>query len=640
MRSLRIIAAPLLLLAASPLLAAAPPPAEDLEAAVARMAKIGSCTSPSFSPDGKRLAFISNLSGGPQVWTVATEGGWPEQVTAFEDQVNNVDWSPDGRWLAFSMAPGGGLNTQIYLARPDGQSVTRITEGGKINNNLGGWSHDGRFVRLVSTRRDPGALDAYLYDVASRELRLVAENPGTGGLVDLSRDGRRAVVQRVRSRGDSNLFLVDPTTRTEALLTPHEGPATFVGGQLSPDGSTVYLGSNKDRDLIAFARVRLGADGRPGPIEVLAERADAELSTFEVTRDGATALLVWNVAGRSELVFLDLATGRQTAGPKLPGGLVGGIDVSDDGRLFAMAVSGSTLPSDIWVLDRASGQLRQVTRSQHAGVDLASLIEPELVRFPAHDGIELSGWLYRPRGAGGPGPVVISFHGGPESQERPGFNATYQALLARGIAVLAPNVRGSSGFGKRFINLDNGPLRVDSVRDIKASADYLVKSGVADPGRMGIMGGSYGGYMTMAGLTEYPDLFAAGANLYGIVNFETFFSHTEPWMAAVSTIEYGDPATQKEMLRALSPLHKLDRVKAPTLVLHGANDTNVPVVEAEQVVDFLKKRGVPVDYVLFPDEGHGFRKAPNRVRAAVAIVRWFDEHLNKGAAGARAGMHR
>ena len=640
MRSLRILAAPLLLLASSSLLAAAPAPVDDLETTVARMAKIGSCNSPSFSPDGKRLAFVSNLSGVPQVWTVAAEGGWPEQVTAFEDQVGNVDWSPDGRWLAFSMAPGGGLNTQVYLVRPDGQAVTRITEGGKTNNNLGGWSYDGRAVRLVSTRRDPGALDAYLYDVASGEQRLVAENPGTGALADVSRDGRRALVLRVKSRGDSNLFLIDLTTGQEALLTPHEGPGTFVAGQLSPDGSTVYLGSNKDRDLIAFARVRIGADGKPGPVEVVAERQDAELSSFEVTRDGATAALVWNVAGRSELVFLDLATGRQTPGPKLPGGLVGGTDFSDDGRLFAMAVSGSTLPSDLWVLDRTSGQLRQVTHSQRAGVDLAALIEPELVRFPAHDGLELSGWLYRPKGTRGPGPVVISFHGGPESQERPGFNATYQGLLARGIAVLAPNVRGSSGFGKRFINLDNGPLRVDSVRDIKASADYLVKAGIADPGRLGIMGGSYGGYMTMAGLTEYPDLFAAGANLYGIVNFETFFSHTEPWMAAISTVEYGDPATEKEMLRALSPLHKLDRVKAPTLVLHGANDTNVPVVEAEQVVDVLKKRGVPVDYVLFPDEGHGFRKAPNRVRASIAIVRWFEEHLARETAGTKAGMHR
>jgi dipeptidyl aminopeptidase/acylaminoacyl peptidase len=259
-------------------------------------------------------------------------------------------------------------------------------------------------------------------------------------------------------------------------------------------------------------------------------------------------------------------------------------------------------------------------------VDLARLASPELVRFPAHDGLELSGWLYRPPG-GGPGPVVISFHGGPEGQERPGFSYTYQALLARGIGVFAPNVRGSSGFGKRFVNLDNGPLRVDAIKDIESCADFLVGRRIADPRRIGIMGGSYGGYMTLAGLTEFPDLFAAGANLYGMVNFETFFAHTEPWMAAISTVEYGDPATQKDLLRRLSPLHKLARVKAPLLVLHGANDTNVPLVEAKQVEEDLRKRGVPVEAVIFPDEGHGFRKIPNRVRAAVEIVRWFERYL-------------
>ncbi|HZL85929.1 MAG TPA: prolyl oligopeptidase family serine peptidase, partial [Candidatus Krumholzibacteria bacterium] len=204
----------------------------------------------------------------------------------------------------------------------------------------------------------------------------------------------------------------------------------------------------------------------------------------------------------------------------------------------------------------------------------------------------------------------------------------YQALLARGIAVFAPNVRGSSGFGKRFVNLDNGALRVDGVADIQSSVAHVVSNGVADPKRIGIMGGSYGGYMVMAGLTEYPDLFAAGANLFGVVNFETFFKHTEPWMAAISTIEYGDPATQADLLRRLSPIHRVDRVVAPTLVLHGANDTNVPVVEAEQVVESLRSRGVPVEYVLFPDEGHGWRKTPNRIRSAVAIVRWFSEHLD------------
>lgn len=223
--------------------------------------------------------------------------------------------------------------------------------------------------------------------------------------------------------------------------------------------------------------------------------------------------------------------------------------------------------------------------------------------------------------------MVLSFHGGPEGQERPGFNTTYQALLARGIAVFAPNVRGSSGFGKRFVNLDNGALRENAVRDIKATVDYVLGAKLADPRRIGIMGGSYGGYMVMEGLTEYPELFAAGADLYGVVNFETFFKNTQPWMAAISKVEYGDPATQSEMLKKLSPIHRVERVRAPTIVLHGANDTNVPVIEAEQVVENLKRRGVPVEYVLFPDEGHGWRKTSNRIRSTVRIVSWFDRYL-------------
>lgn len=626
MRSVRLSL--LFALLAVPAFAAAE---DDLEALVSRMARTGSCSSPSFSPDGRRLAVICNLSGLPQVWTVPTAGGWPTQVTALDDQVSGVEWSPkESDVLAFSLAPGGGLNEQVYVVRPDGLALQRLTEGGKVNNRLVGWTHDGRYLRLGSNRANPGSLDSYLFDVPRGRLRLVAVNPGVGTLTDVSRDGRWGLVSRVKSRGDSNVFLVGIEERGEVLLTPHEPPGTFAGGSFSPDGRTVYFSSNKDRDRIAFSRVRIDQAGKPGPVEVIAAREDAELDDYEITEDGRTAALVWNVAGRSELAFLDLQTLKETPGPELPGDIAGNMDFSTDGKLLALVVSGSTRPADVWVLDRDSGDLRQVTFSPHAGVDLASLVAPELVEFQAADGLELSGWLYRARGQNGPGPVVISFHGGPEGQERPTFSSTYQALLTRGISVFAPNVRGSSGFGKKFVNLDNGALRVGAVQDIKACVDYLVGRKIADPKRIGIMGGSYGGYMTMAGLAEYPDLFAAGANLFGVVNFETFFSHTEPWMAAISTIEYGDPSTQKDMLRQLSPIHKVDRVKAPTIVLHGANDTNVPVVEAEQVVESLKKRGIPVEYVLFPDEGHGFRKTPNRVRSTVAIVEWFEHHLKAG----------
>jgi len=268
-----------------------------------------------------------------------------------------------------------------------------------------------------------------------------------------------------------------------------------------------------------------------------------------------------------------------------------------------------------------------VTSSPHAGVPLDTLGRPDLARFRAHDDLALSGWLYRPTAAPGAGPLVLDFHGGPEDQARPAFNGLYQALLSQGIAVFAPNVRGSSGFGTTFLTLDNGARRVDAIRDIKACVDYVVSNGLVDPRRIGIMGGSYGGYMTMAGLTEYPALFAAGVNLFGIVNFETFFAQTEPWMAAISTVEHGDPDTEAALLRALSPIHRIDRVVAPTGVLHGANDTNVPVVEAEQVVASLEGRGVPVKFVLFPDEGHGFKKTANILRSTETIVRWFATHL-------------
>ena len=496
-----------------------------------------------------------------------------------------------------------------------------------LANWLGRWSHDGCTLLLSSNRRDPSAMDSYLVDIATSELRLVAENRGIGRLSDVSRDGRRAVLYRMQNRSDDNLFLLDLARNTEVLLTPHQGPGSFGGGTFAPDGSAVYLSSNAERELAAFCRIALGEEGQPGPIEVLAARDDAELQEFALSDDGATAALLWNVAGRNELAVLNLATLEASVGTALPAQIALSPTFSRDGRRLALVVQGATMPWDIWTLDLPSGELRQLTNSSHPGVDLQALVRPELVRFHAHDGLELSGWLYRPRGAPSPSPIVLSFHGGPEAQERPRFSGDYQALLALGIAVFAPNVRGSSGFGKRFVNLDNGAGRFDAIRDIEACVRHVVEAGVADPRRIGIMGGSYGGYMTIAGLSEYPDLFACGANLYGVVNFETFFAHTEPWMAAISKVEYGDPDSEAELLRSLSPIHKLDRVMAPTLVLHGANDTNVPVVEAEQVVDTLRRRGVPVEYVLFPDEGHGFTKTPNRIRATVAIARWFVQHL-------------
>jgi dipeptidyl aminopeptidase/acylaminoacyl peptidase len=598
----------------------------------AAIASIRSASGASFSPDGKTVVYISNASGSPQIWSVPAAGGEPRQLTRLTDPVQSVAWSPAGDRLAYEVAPGGGLNVQVYVAAPDGSDPKLVTAGGEVNNRLYGWSRDGRWLTIGTNRFNPTEMDAFLLDPATGQTKAVGTGKGLDSVTDVSRDGRFAVISRVASRGDNNLLLVDLETGAETLITPHEPPAQFGWGEFSADGRRVFAFSNVTTDLFAFGVIDLDASGKPGPFKVLAQRADAEADNATLSDDGARAALRWNAAGRSELSYLDTATGKVTPGPKLPGDLIGGPLYSKDGHKLALSLTSAAAPTDVWITEVATGKSAQITRSAHDGVDLATLVRPTLVKYKAHDGLPLSGWLYRPTGAKGPGPVVFIYHGGPEGQSRPSLSTDVQALVGRGISVFLPNVRGSTGFGKRFVNLDNGPLRVDGVKDIKATTDALVAQGVADPRRLGIMGGSYGGYMVMAGVTEYPDMFAAGANLYGVVNFDTFFKHTQPWMAAISTIEYGDPATQADMLKSLSPINKLDRIKTPLIVLHGANDTNVPVIEAEQIVQQLKARGVPVEYVLFPDEGHGWRRLPNRIKSTVTLADFFERKLKAPAA--------
>lgn len=598
---------------------------DSLEYFVTLLSKTGSCYAPNFSPDGKEIAFLSNMSGSPQVWKVSADGGWPQQLSAFTDPVTGLSWSPDGKYLAFPLAPGGGLNEQVFLMRPDGSGTKMISEGGKINYRFGPWSRDGKTLVLSSNKRDPASIDNYFYYPADGRLKLASQNQASGSVSDIAPDGRMIILNKLANRGNNNLFYKNVDTGNEVLLTPHEGPGTFFG-EFSPDGKTIYLASNNQSDLLVFSRISL-AEAKVGKIETLASRKTDELENFVISEDCSTAVLIWNASGKNEIDFLDLKTLKLTKGPLLPAELLGALSFSKAGDKLVMVCSGSAKPQDIWIYELRTGAFRQITQSPHAGIDLSKLVTPELVKFPTHDGLELSGWLYTPKNTSGSLPMVLSYHGGPEGQERPGFSITYQSLLASGIAVFAPNVRGSSGFGKRFVNLDNGALRANGVKDIESCVSFVIKNKGADPKKIGIMGGSYGGYMVMAGLTEYPDLFAAGANLYGVVNFKTFFEKTEPWMAAISKVEYGDPDTQADMLAKLSPINKVANVKAPTIVLHGANDTNVPVVEAEQVVNSLKSRNIPVEYILFPDEGHGWRKIPNRIRSNVAVVNWFDKYL-------------
>jgi dipeptidyl aminopeptidase/acylaminoacyl peptidase len=589
-----------------------------LKEEVIALTNVGSCGSAYYLANGKEIVFISNMSGSPQIWKILSSGGWPVQLTAFADPVTAMSPSPKADLIAFQLAPGGGLNAQIYIMKADGSQVKQITKGGKTNNFYGVWSKDGSLLSFGSNEQNVSGVDFFIYDVAKGGYELAIKNKGTGGVTDFSGDNNKVLITRLASRGSNDLYLYDLKEKQEKLLTKHDGPGTFFG-RLTSSGD-VYLGSNKDRNLLAFG------SWQNDNIQILSEKSNVEFNGLELNHAGTMAILIWNEAGKSIITTYDLKAKKESGQIVLPFEIIGGLSFSPDDRNIVLSGTGSKEPSNIWVYSLENKKFNKLSDSPHPGIDLNKLIVPQLVTFKSFDGLQLSGWLYKPKGTA-PFPTVISFHGGPEGQSVPSFNITAQALLKESIAFFMPNVRGSTGFGKNFVNLDNGALRINGVKDIKACFDYLIQSGTSKKGAVGIMGGSYGGYMVMAGVTEYPDMFAAGANLFGVVNFETFFKKTEPWMAAISTVEYGDPVTQADMLKQLSPIHKSSVIKTPLLVQHGANDTNVPVIEAEQVVEALKKNNIPVHYTLFPDEGHGWRKTKNRIVSTVEIVDWFSKYL-------------
>jgi len=601
------------------------PSPDALAARIRAMAQIPSTYSSVYSHDGKRIAFLSNRSGTPQVWLIDASGGEPKQITQEVDPVGSLAWSPVDDTIAYDVARGGGYNAQVFLSKSDGSGARRITSGGKEDNFPGAFAPDGRYW-FRSALRNPQAPDSWIYDPKTGKAAIAIEYEGLGGISDIERPGNRALISRVVTRGNTNLALHDLDSHQEILLTPHEGPA-IAYGELAHDGSAAYIVHNVGRDRLVVSRIAIDASGKPGALTPFVARDDAEADTFAISDDGRRAVLSWNVGGRTELELVSLPDGKRTPLPAAPGEVVSISDLSPSGDRVLLNVTGAVQPPSSWQYDVATRRYTQIAPLPTPDVELSALVRPELRKFKAQDGLELSGWLYLPKGFRQPGPVVLSFHGGPEGQERPTFRADYQAILAQGIAVFAPNIRGSAGFGKAFLALDNHEKRFDANRDILDSANYLVKSGVGAKGRLGIVGGSYGGYVVMVAVTEYPDTFAAGVNMFGIVNFQTFFAQSTPWMGAVSGGEYGDPKTQADLLKRLSPIHKLDRVRAAMLVMHGANDTNVPLVEAQQVVDTLKKNGRDVEFLLFPDEGHGWRKIPNRVKSTMTLADFFRRHL-------------
>lgn len=658
---------------------------------------IKSATSPALSPDGKKLAYLTNISGTSQIWMVDLSGNGaqnkPRQITSYDDNIGFVRWSPAGNGLVFGKARGGDENTQFFWMATGGSEIRELTKDPAVRHNFGEWSEDGKKIYYASNKRNKNYFDIYSMEVSAAsggKEELLYQNDGNNDFAAVDGNETKIIVSRdgTELSLDNNLYLIDLKTKQELLLTPHEGSAGFGDVHFTADG--IVYGQNDKREFYSLSNMRLKNAANKSDwsdanrtVKIIDETnwdiGGIEMQTYAshiaytVNREGFSDLYLRKTEtdGKPLITTIDAKAEKV----QLPAqGIVGGLTFSQDESKLAFTFSSAKYNTDIWLYDLATKKLTQVTKSDRAGIPQESFVEPQLIKYKSFDGREIPAWYYKPKNfgslrgeysfskefaneekkektedssssspaapkdapKGGPtgglfyipkGPVIVSVHGGPEGQERPGFSGLYQYYLSRGYAILATNVRGSTGYGKTFTHLDDVKNREDSVKDLAYSVEWLKRYGDGDQKRIAVMGGSYGGYMTLAAITLYPDLWAAAVDTVGIANWESFLKNTSGYRRRQREVEYGRLDKDIDFLRAISPLAKVDKIKCPLFVIQGKNDPRVPYTEAEQIVKAVKDRGGIVQYKLYDDEGHGIAKLKNRLDLYPLVADFLDKYM-------------
>ena len=605
---------------------------------ISRYLSVQQAYSPVFTADGRAVVFLANITGTPQVWQVAPAGEqgtppWPDQLTFEADRVQNVWSSPvagDDR-LIYARDMGGNENAQLFLLSVNSGEETALTAGyDGAMHTLSEWSEDGARILFAANRRDPGLFDLYLQPLDGKA-RMIWQNETPGYLVQgtFSPDGRRAAVVRAHSSFQHELFEVDLETGEVVDLTPSQEMARYTAVAYATDGRALFVNTDLASDFLHIARLDLD-DRAVEPvvaaewdIEHMARSPDGRLLAYIVNEDGSSKLVVWEIESRTSRSAPDLG-----ASPGVVAWLDGRLRFSSDSTRLAFSFTGATRTSDIYIWNIAEEAVEVVTRSSHGGLPVDSFIAPDLIRYPTFDERQIPAWFFRPAGdQSAPTPAIVVVHGGPESQFVPYFHFLVQYFAHHGYAVLAPNVRGSTGYGKAYSHLDDVRKRMDSVADLAHAARWLAGQPGVDGERLVVYGGSYGGFMVLASLTTYPELWAAGVDIVGISNFATFLENTSAYRRKSREAEYGSLEDDREFLESIAPINHLDKIAAPLLVIHGANDPRVPLSEARQLVAALEARNVPVELLVFDDEGHGVVKLKNKLVAYPAVVDFLNRQL-------------
>ena len=576
-----------------------------------------------------------------QIHEVRMPGGARRQLTFFAEPVGAADWDPrEGKFFLFTRDTGGNEFGQMYRLDITTGDVTLLSDGGRSQNGGWVWDRSGDRIAYTSTRRNGADRDLWAMDPRDPATdRLVIGNAGGGwSILDWSPDGTKLLVGESLSVNKSRRWLVDVASGAKTRLDD-DGPEDIAwgGGTFTPDGGAIWTTTDKDSE---FARLVKWTPATGG-IEVMAADIPWEVEEFDVSEDGKSVCFITNEAGVSRARVLDTATGRHRLVAGLPEGVIAGGEWHADGRHLALSVGSARSTSDVYVWDAVEGgPAIRWTESELGGLVADTLVEQRAIDWQSFDGLKIRGFLYpaAPRFTGRR-PVIINIHGGPEGQSRPIFQGRNNFFMSElGVALVFPNVRGSTGYGKTFVKLDNALNREDSVRDIGALLDWIVTRPDLDPDRVMITGGSYGGFMTLACATTYDERIRCALDVVGISHFTTFLKNTESYRRDLRRVEYGDERVPEvaEFFERIAPLNNAGRITKPLFVVQGANDPRVPASEAEQMVAKVRGNGGPVWFLNAKDEGHGFRKKPNMDFQFYATVMFVRQHLLGGESAADA----
>jgi dipeptidyl aminopeptidase/acylaminoacyl peptidase len=589
-----------------------------------------------FSADGRDVYFVSNMSGQFNLWRVSVEGGWPTQLTAFtDDTVRTVGVSPRDGSVVFCADHDGDEFHQIYIVDAAGGWAEKITDDAQVQHFVdgGSFSPDGSKLAFAANARKPTDMEVWVRDLESGDVRPVFGEGLFSFPGGWSPDGTKLLGIDLRSNSDTSIHVIDLETGGAPEATPHDEEGIYTPGPWKPDGSGFYFLSDEGREFRGIAFYDLASGGREW-----VETPEHDVEEIAASDDGRVLAWLVNEDGYDRLKLRDTETGRDLPVPDLPDGarphLTGfqpPIALSADGSHAAVILAGPRRPPDVYVVDTATGAAHAVTESWIGGGFAEDELTPvELISYPSFDGRQIPAWLYRPRDAEGRVPVVVAIHGGPEAQERPVYSPVYQYLVSRGVAVLATNIRGSTGYGKSYQRLIQRDWGGGDMKDWEHAAKWLRAQDWVEPDRLGVWGGSYGGFAVLTCVTRLPEYWAAAVDIFGPSNLITFAQAVPPTWRRMMKKFVGDPDEDAELLRERSPLTYIENVQTPLLVIQGANDPRVVKSESDQLVEKLRSLGRTVEYIVFEDEGHGFTKRKNELATMRASVGWLERYLLDG----------